>query len=321
MSTKLERILWIDREIRAGRYPNARKVKERFELRNIRTAYGDRRFMIDRLGAPIGYDRFKGGWYYTEPSYSLPSIILTKKEIIAFFLGEELVRRYLGTPFEQPLRLALKKITQYLPEHISFDPEETLSGIVFTGGSTVEVDTELLADLHQAIEKKCQVEILYYTASRDELNERTVDPYHLHNIRGDWYLIAFCHRRGEVRDFLVSRIRRLKVLPYRFDKDPSFSLDEYLSKGFIAERGKEPVEVVIKFDAYQARWIRERRWHPSQEMEELPSGELILRLRVGGLDEVKRWVMGYGSHAEVLRPESLRREIREEIERMKKVYG
>ncbi|HID55465.1 TPA: WYL domain-containing protein [Candidatus Poribacteria bacterium] len=321
MSTKLERILWIDREIRAGRYPNARKVKEHFDLRSIRTAYEDRRFMIDRLGAPIGYDRIKGGWYYTEPSYSLPSLILTKSEITAFFLGEELVRRYLGTPFERPLRLALKRITRYLPEHISFDPQEMLSGIVLTGGSTVEVEAELLVDLHRAIEERRQVEIFYYTASRDELNERVVDPYHLHNIRGDWYLIAFCHKRKEVRDFLVSRIRRLKLLPYRFEMEPSFSLNEYLAKGFIAERGKEPVEVVIKFDAYQARWIRERRWHPSQEIEELPSGELILRLRVGGLEEVKRWVMGYGSHAEVLQPEDLRQRIREEIKKMKKIYG
>ena len=79
--------------------------------------------------------------------------------------------------------------------------------------------------------------------------------------------------------------------------------------------------ITIKFDEYQARWIRERDWHPSQKIEELPSGELILRLSVGGLGEVKRWVMGYGSHAEVIEPESLRREIEAEVKKMKKIYG
>ena len=34
------------------------------------------------------------------------------------------------------------------------------------------------------------------------------------------------------------------------------------------------------------RWIHERQWHPSQQIEELPSGGLILRLRVGRLDKV-----------------------------------
>ena len=68
------------------------------------------------------------------------------------------------------------------------------------------------------------------------------------------------------------------------------------------------------------RWIRERQWHPSQQIEELPSGGLILRLRVGGVDEVKRWIMGYGYHAEVLQPESLRAQFKDEAEKMRKIY-
>ena len=60
------------------------------------------------------------------------------------------------------------------------------------------------------------------------------------------------------------------------------------------------------------RWIRERQWHPSQQIE--------LRLRVGGVDEVKRWIMGYGYHAEVLQPESLRAQFKDEAEKMRKIY-
>ena len=101
---------------------------------------------------------------------------------------------------------------------------------------------------------------------------------------------------------------------------PSFSLEAYLAKGFLAERAAQPEDVVIKFDEYQARWIRERLWHSSQRIEELPSGGLILRLTVGGLGEVKRWVMGYGKHAEVLQPESLRREIGEDVQKMAEIY-
>lgn len=174
--------------------------------------------------------------------------------------------------------------------------------------------------MHHAMTLKHQVKILYYSASSGESSRRVVDPYHLHNIRGDWYLIAFCHNRKEVRDFLVGRIKELKVLPSEFVMRHDFSLDDYLKKGFLAERGVEATEVVIKFDEYQARWIRERQWHPSQQIQELPSGELILRLKVGGLQEVKRWIMGYGPHAEVLQPESLRAQFKDEAEKMKKIY-
>ena len=320
MSTKLERIYWIDEQIRANRYPNAHTVKAHFELRSTRIAYEDRKFMINRLGAPIKHDRTKNGWYYTDLTYFLPAIMLTREEITAFFLGEELFSRYLGTPFETPLRLALDKIKQYLPEHVGYDLQKEAAAFTFTGGGRAMVNPELLLELSNAIHSKHSIEMEYYSASSGQTNTRIVDPYHLHNIQGDWYLIAYCHTRREPRDFLTNRIRTHKRLPSTFQVAPDFSLNAYLETGFLAERATEPENIVIKFDEYQARWIRERRWHTSQQIEELPSGELILRLRVGGLGEVKRWIMGYGSHAEVLEPESLRREIKEDVEKMKIIY-
>ena len=320
MSTKLERIYWIDEQIRASRYPNAHKVQAHFELRSTRIVYEDRNFMI-RLGAPIKNSRSKGGWYYTDTTYFLPAIMLTREEITAFFLGEELFSRYLGTPFETPLRLALEKIKQYLPEHVGYDLQKEAAAFTFTGGGRAMVNPELLLELNNAIHSKHSIEIEYYSASSGQTNTRTVDPYYLNNIHGDWYLIAYCHTRRAPRDFLTSRIKAHKRLLSTFQVAPDFSLSSYLETGFLAERATEPEDIVIKFDEYQARWIRERQWHSSQQIEELPSGELILRLRVGGLGEVKRWVMGYGSHAEVLEPESLRREIKAEIKKMQKIYS
>ena len=276
--------------------------------------------MISRLGTPMKYSRLHEGWYYEDPYYVLPPVILTGEEVLAFFLGQELFQRYLGTSFEQPLRMALDKIKQHLPEHIGYDLNAETSVFAFTGGATLEVNPELLTELNQAILSKRRVEMIYYSASSGEVCTRVVDPYYLHNIRGDWYLIAYCHKREEVRDFLVGRIREWKMLLETFQIQPGFSLKEYLEQGFMAERGKEPVDIVIKFDEYQARWIRERQWHPSQQIDELPSGELILRLRVGGIQEVKRWIMGYGPHAKVLQPESLWLQFREESKKMAEIY-
>lgn len=172
-----------------------------------------------------------------------------------------------------------------------------ISTFAFTGGATVGLEPELLLDLHKVIASKNQVEILYYSAMSGESDRRIVDPYYLHNVRGDWYLIAFCHKRRQVRDFLMGRIKEWKVLSSKFKIKDDFSVSEYLSKGFLAERGDKLIDIAIKFDEYQARWIRDRQWHPSQQIQELLSGELILHLKVGGIQEVKRWIMGYGPHA------------------------
>jgi len=72
---------------------------------------------------------------------------------------------------------------------------------------------------------------------------------------------------------------------------------------------------VVRFDAYQARWIRERVWHPTQKLQELPDGGVLFEAEANP-QEIKRWVLGYGSHAEVLEPPLLREEVKKEIEKM-----
>ena len=86
-------------------------------------------------------------------------------------------------------------------------------------------------------------------------------------------------------------------------------------------RGREPFEVEIVFDEYQSRWMRERgAFHPTEQREELPGGELRIRMRVTALDGVRRFVMQYGRHVRVLGPEELREEIRQEIMAMARAY-
>lgn len=81
-------------------------------------------------------------------------------------------------------------------------------------------------------------------------------------------------------------------------------LAAYLDSGFGMVRGREPFQVEIAFDEYQARWIRERKpFHPTEEREDLADGGLLLRMRVTALDSVKRFVMQYGARAMVVRPE------------------
>jgi predicted DNA-binding transcriptional regulator YafY len=74
------------------------------------------------------------------------------------------------------------------------------------------------------------------------------------------------------------------------------------------------VDVAVRFAPRQARWIRERKWHRSARIQEKLDGALTLRLRVAETSELKRWVLQFGSEAEVLAPASLRRAVADELE-------
>src|SRR5207248_10573458 len=97
---------------------------------------------------------------------------------------------------------------------------------------------------------------------------------------------------------------------------PALSPDVYSEHTFLTEHGGGPQEVSLRFDAYQARWIRERSWHPSQRIEEQEDGGLVLRLRVAGEGDLLRWILGYGSHVEVVEPAALRARVAAEAKKV-----
>jgi predicted DNA-binding transcriptional regulator YafY len=175
------------------------------------------------------------------------------------------------------------------------------------------------------LEDACQslktVEMTYYTASRNAVSKRKLDPYVLHIYRGtNPYVIGYCHQRQEIRWFRVDRIKQLQVLPETFVPDPTFDARDHLEMIFQHEAGGVPQPVAIWFDAPTAPYIRERRWHPTQEIQEHADGSLTLGIVVRGLNDLKRWVLGYGQGAIVREPPELVEMVREEIAGMNKQY-
>ena len=69
-----------------------------------------------------------------------------------------------------------------------------------------------------------------------------------------------------------------------------------------------------------AGYIKEKIWHESQEIHPQADGSIIFEAEVAGTDEIKFWIMCWGSHALVLEPESLREEIRTEAESLLNRY-
>ena len=70
--------------------------------------------------------------------------------------------------------------------------------------------------------------------------------------------------------------------------------------------GPGDYRVVIEMDAWLTDIVRGRRWHPSQEIVELPDGRSQLRLRLSCLEEIEQYVLSWGTHATVAEPAELR---------------
>lgn len=316
MALRLERMVTMDALIRAGTYPSIRTFTQRFEV-SERTVHGDLSFLRQRLEVPLAYDRQHKGYYYTNLTWLLPTIFATEGELLAFFLSVELARRYLGTTFEEPLRTATALLSHSLPDEVQLDLSLLAQHSSFQTGATACADPSTFLALSEAIQERWPMEMTYFTASRGDRNRRIIEPYHMYNVRGEWQVIAFDHLRRAFRNFAVSRIEDWTLLKTeRLTRDPAFSSPAYLAQGFLAERGDTSSEVVIWFDEYQARYIRGKQWHPSQQIEEHDDSSLTLSFETGALAEVRRWCMSYGSYLRIISPPELIGEIVKEAQAM-----
>jgi predicted DNA-binding transcriptional regulator YafY len=234
-----------------------------------------------------------------------------------------MLEAYAGSAYAPQLRSAVARLAERLPEAEWLDLQQlTNERLVFRAGATTDLDPEIWHQLEDACREKRRVWMRYRTASRgDEVSERELDPYLLHIYRGtNPYVIGWCHKRQEVRWFRVDRILNLRVLPQHFEQDPTFDPKDHLALIFQHEVGGVPQPVEIWFSAQSAPFVRERRWHPTQVIHENPDGSLILQMTVGGMNDVKRWVLGYGREAVVKNPPELLAMVKMEVEGMSQQY-
>lgn len=322
MSRHLERLLEIDSLIRNNTRSTNKNIAEALEV-SERTVRSDLAFLRDRLNAPLEFSRSKGH-HYTDAEWRLPSISLSQGELFALTLGARMLQAYAGSAYINDLRSAILRLSERLPEQTWIDLQQVADErIIFTAGAETYLDPQIWGRLVEACHNSRQVKIHYYTASRNANSDRVIDPYLLHIYRGtNPYLIGFCHQRQAMRWFRVDRIRELELLTSKFVRNPTFNAQEHLEKIFQSEVGSgNPIPVKIWFDALTAPYVRERRWHATQKIEEHSDGSITLQMTVTGLNDLKRWVLGYGKGAVVKEPIELVALVKGEVEEMSKHYG
>ncbi len=314
------RMYHLDDQLRNNRFPNCSSLAVYFEV-SPKTIQRDVDYMRDLLGAPIEYHKKKRGFYYRENWTFLPSAFLEKEEAEALKATKRVLSQYRGTPYYAEVSRALDKVMQYLPGTVT--ESDLFSVYSFDHSFGTHELSNYFIILEDAIRQKLKVCIVYDAPSSGVRTERTIHPYRLHYSHSvqTWYAVAHCELRNGMRTFVVGRIKKLKLLKHHFELPSGFSIDEYLSKTFDQVVGDAEHNVVIRFSPYQARWIRERQWHHSQQVEQHSDGSLTIHFSVSALDAVKRWVMRYGSEAEVLEPPELREMVRNEVREMGEAYG
>ena len=294
----------IHQALQAGAFPNASTLAREIEVAS-KTIHRDIEFMRDRLGLPVEFDSGRNGYHYTEEVAAFPTMQITEGELFALIIAEKALQQYRGTSFEKPLLSAIRKMEQALPDTISLDLADLGQTISFRTRAEPVLNLEIFDALAKAVSHREQLELAYRKPGQGRSEQRLVDPYHLANINGEWFLFAYDHARNDIRTFVPARIQSAKLTGKTFERPRKFSLEQRLRDSFGVHSGEGDYEVVIHFHVRVADYIREKKWHESQQLRELKGGGVELRMRLSSLVEIERWILGWGGDAKVVKPREL----------------
>lgn len=322
----MERLPKIIKEVESGRYPNCTSLAEKFEV-STKTIQRDMEYLRDRQGLPLEYDRTHHGYHFTSEIGHLDQLSLSVEDVGALFLARQVMEPIRGTRLANALATSFSKLTRKLEGKVDLRWQELEAVYSSQSSGAIEADLELFGTLAEAVIEQRVLQFSYRSKGQARRTRRTVNPHHVTQVNGGWYLVAYDPAKEGFRVYTMSRLIGAKVLPEKFERRADFDPNDFFkdSLGIWNEGGQsqQPVELVVRVSGWLVRLVEDRKWHPSQTVKLLSDdGSLAeVRMKLSHLIEAKNLVLGWGAAAEVIKPKALREVMREEVEKMSELYS
>lgn len=314
---QIVRILALLRVLGQGRKPTVHELAAEFRTRR-ETIYRDLRVLQD-AGYPItGDDRGR----LSRPrliSSQVPNIRFSAPELDALLLAVTQVQAALpDTESLSSASLKLKALAESAQDAATPGLDEVFDTWT-CGWKDYRAHEGRIGLLIEAILRKRRCVVEYRTPSRSVSKTYNFDAYRLLFVGGGLYVVGRVPKHAGTATLAVDRLLSVVLSQTGFEVDPTFDPQKCRQDAF-GVSWQDPVVVVLRFRADQALYVRERVWHPSQRLTDLPDGGVQLAFRAGGPFEIRRWILAWGDAIEVMSPENLRQQVQDILRSAVSVY-
>jgi len=261
------------------------------------------------------------------PNLSMPQVALSPREslVLYFLLARDSI--FADSEVERDLASLKAKLAALLPS-----PTATPSGgrtamplsSLFTsspnGLKSYAGHDAILDTLLDGLEQLRALHITYTSPGSKTAKSYTVHPLKLFEHRGGLYLFVHIPKHTIIRILAVDRIRQAKLLDTVFAYPNDFDAEALLASAFDLTLN-DPVSASIRFSPQDAPYVRERHWSDDQTITDHPDGSCTLTLSTSGTRDLLRWILSFGSGAEILSPPALRNILRDEALKLTSLYS
>ncbi|HEX9828806.1 MAG TPA: YafY family protein [Bacteroidota bacterium] len=306
---RTDRLLALVLEMQNKGIVRAEDLAETFSVTK-RTIYRDVQ-ALSEAGVPVAAE--PGVGYSLVEGYFLPPVNLTSDEAMMLVLGADFVSHSFGREYCDVASSAMRKVEAALPKLKRVEVQEQKKSMWFLSMNHGDKgrEVEILKRVRRAVIERKTVRFTYYKRYVQESEgplTREVDPYILWHISGNWLVGGYDHLRKATRSFRLSRIEKLEVADKQFIRP----------KNFLKHFGHdEKFNVVVKalFNKSVERWVLESRPFFLAHHRKTAQG-LQVTLKSNSVDQLIPWLLSWGSNVTVLSPDSIRKRLAVEAEKM-----
>ena len=312
----LERLINIHKEIKAGKYPNTTDLAKKFnEGKGLSTISRDIEFLRDRFYAPIEYDRFHRGYYYTE-NFEMPINSVSTDNLQTLFAAKHLLQHFNDSPVYEEI----SRIIDFLTDTTINTDSLFLERIALPPVPQFIIDKEVLNKIYESIKGNLIVEFDYKGRWNQEESHRKVHPYQLILDDGKYYLYGFSEERNAVRIFSLGNMKNLVVTEqvFKLPKDYKFQNNCGGGKfGAFSTDNKETYK--IEFYANARQMVKSCVWAEDQHLQDDDTRDCTtITFTATQTLKIEEWVLSQGMFAKPLEPEWLVKSWKEHAENMYK---
>jgi predicted DNA-binding transcriptional regulator YafY len=250
---------------------------------------------------------------------------------LPILLTADALRSLEGTVMEQEARALWKRLSRELSESRA-QKYENLPKKFFSinyGVKDYKDKRSILDQLVDAIVNQMSMEMRYRPAGTSEDKEPHVfefQPFTLASYKGGLYVIGYSFRRNKTVYLALERIEQIKPKldekgqPVYFGYPEEYSPEKFTEGVFgIYDGAKTDVELEIN-NPDTVAYLRPRKLHPTEVLEERKDGTAILKMTVRGTTELATWLMSFAPWVKVVKPDTLRDQVKKMLEDGLRLY-
>lgn len=301
------RITRYDQMIASGTYPNVKKLIDEFETSEA-TVHRDLDALRYDFGADeyLRYDRFKGGYYYTSPTFRIPAQLTTEKQIISAQLMANLLDLIKGTPVYTQAIEVFTTLSSNIEQDTKLNAKKLSNRILFLGMNPVDIEDKTWSLLEEAMNSNHYISFDY--EKKGNIYNVTIKPYQLIYFKGMWTLYGYRTNPGFEGNkfFNLPIIKNIRIKENTFELPEDFSYEKHAIGNFGRHIGEEIFEFKLQILApWIAEYAKTYNWAADQKFEKQEDGSTIMTFTSNQYYPVLDWVLEKGRFIKPLAPKKL----------------